>query len=209
MKEEIARLITDAAGNTIATLCDAASIPVGTFWNNKAVTLTATFIESIVLSGTTPSYLQHANLVSGSVKVTDEAGVTVYTEGTDYTVNYTNGTITRIPAGAITDGQTVVVWYRYNILARDLQFYGMGYDRIPDETLATGKITIVEGWAHLFTDQYDTSQQYSLNDALRVNDDGRLTTAGAGPIFGKVIQVPTASYPLLGYVQETVLHSTD
>lgn len=48
-----------------------------------------------------------------SVSVTNTAGSTTYTVTTDYTVDATNGTITRVASGAITAGQAIAATYTY------------------------------------------------------------------------------------------------
>lgn len=83
----------------------------------------------VPLLGTNPKIVQNVNLpveipqnlrfkpiVQGSVIVTvsnlGSALQTPYVEGTDYNVDYTNGTINRIATGSITDNQLVKVTYR-------------------------------------------------------------------------------------------------
>lgn len=53
-------------------------------------------------------------VVDGSVVVTDTTGTIIYTEGTDYTIDYTNGTITTLNTGTIGAAQNVVVDWVYN-----------------------------------------------------------------------------------------------
>jgi hypothetical protein len=180
-------------------------IPLGIFWFPKAQSLTRVSLETAVLSGTTPTNLKYANIVSNSVRVTDVAGTTVYVEGTDYTINYTNGTIARIGPGSIPDGATVIVRYRYNILASELARMPQRFERVPDATLGSGTITVAEGPAEIYTDQYDTSVGYSVNAALYANADGRITTTSGGPQIGKVIAPPTLGYALLGFALKPVI----
>lgn len=53
-------------------------------------------------------------VVDGSVVVTDTTGTIIYTEGTDYTIDYANGTITTLNTGTIAAAQNVVVDWVYN-----------------------------------------------------------------------------------------------
>lgn len=48
---------------------------------------------------------------AGTVVVTDNAGTTTYSEGTDYTVDYVTGEITALATGAILNGQNLLVDY--------------------------------------------------------------------------------------------------
>lgn len=47
------------------------------------------------------------------IVVTNTAGTTTYVEGTDYTIDMDSGRLYIVPTGAITDGQTVHVDYKY------------------------------------------------------------------------------------------------
>lgn len=53
-------------------------------------------------------------VVEGSVVVTDNTGTVIYTEGTDYTIDYTTGEITTIAGGAIASPENVLVDWVYN-----------------------------------------------------------------------------------------------
>jgi hypothetical protein len=73
-------------------------------------------VEDITLTGTGPHNLRYNNLpTAGSFVVTTntlgEVPEEAYAETTDYTINRTNGTISRVGGGTITDGQTVKVTY--------------------------------------------------------------------------------------------------
>jgi hypothetical protein len=67
--------------------------------------------EAVMLFGSTPHSLMHQGLVPGSVTVT--FGNTVFVINQDYTMDYPNGTITRVPAGNIPAGWTLWVDYGY------------------------------------------------------------------------------------------------
>lgn len=58
-------------------------------------------------------------VLEGSVVVTDTTGATIYTEGVDYTIDYSNGTITTLAAGAINDSNDVKVDWTYNTKVSD------------------------------------------------------------------------------------------
>lgn len=59
-----------------------------------------------------------AHIVSGTVSITD--GTTTFVEGTDYTVNYETGVVTRIPKHAIPLKKTVFCGYQWQIRCVDL-----------------------------------------------------------------------------------------
>lgn len=190
--------LKSVGGKVVVKTCKATEVPLGIFWRPKAVAITKTEKEEVILSGTDPSPLKHGNIESGSELVTDETETTVYVRDTDYSINYTNGLIARIATGGIPDGAKVIVTYRYNIPASEMAFQPQRFERVPDATLGSGKIVVITGHAIIYTDQFDTSQTYSLNDPLYVNDDGRLTSQNTGSlIVGKVLDIPTVGYPLI------------
>ncbi len=69
--------------------------------------------ESITLTGTTATSLAHANLMA-TVVVKSSDGLTTYTQGTHYTVDYPGGKITRTSTSTIPSGASVLVTYAYN-----------------------------------------------------------------------------------------------
>lgn len=177
----------------------AGEVPLGIFWHPKAVTITRVEKEIVTLSGTDPVPLSHANIVSGSVRVTNVEETTVYVENTDYVINYTNGTIARIGTGGISDGQRVTVTYRYNIPASEMVYQPQRFERIPDATLGSQMITVITGEAIIYTDQFETAAGYTVNASLYASNNGRITSVANGPVIGKVISPPTVGYPFLGF----------
>jgi hypothetical protein len=53
------------------------------------------------------------SLVNGSVEVTDDSGTTIYSEGTDYEVDYEAGKLKALTGGSISDGESLLVDYDY------------------------------------------------------------------------------------------------
>jgi hypothetical protein len=69
---------------------------------------------AVALNGTTPTSLPGLlgfGVAPGTVAVVDPSGSPTYTEGTDYSVDYPNGTVARIATGSIPDGATESVTY--------------------------------------------------------------------------------------------------
>jgi len=201
----IATLDEDAGGHPIVRVCTSNDLPLGTFWKSKSAKLIDTNVNEPIKFTANAMNLLKAYIVANSVKVTNVGGTVIYIEGVDYSINYINGIITRI---TIPLNATVWVTYRYEVPPSEVQFYGVGYDRIPDQTLGTGMVVVIEDWAQIFTKMFDTQAVYRLNDALRVNDLGLLTTALTySRVCAKVISVPSASDPWLGYEQRAILPS--
>lgn len=192
-------------------LCTGAS-PWGVAKYDKANSLYATVVgEYIQLNGTTATSLDHANLFdgggTGTVRVAAALTGAAYTEGagSDYTVNYTNGTVTRTAGSTITTGAYVYVTYQYELTASEQAREGYNfYLSTDDVTIQDSLITVITGDAKLFTSQYDPAVTYSINDVLYSgasgdNLSGYFTTKNtSGVTVGTVFQLPTADDPYLG-----------
>lgn len=182
------------------TICDSSN-PAGVLKWNKTTTKSAVSVrEAVVLNTTVASTLSHANI--SNVKVEDVAGVN-YVVVTDYTVNAVNGTITRNGSGGIGDGETVYVTYTYVKTSADIdsdELDGKNFSLNLDDTAGSGKIVLIQGLSTVYTDQYDTSVDYAVEDVLYCGNDGKFTNvdAGSGDAFGRVISVPTAADRFLG-----------
>jgi len=169
--------------------------------------------EYIQLVGVVATSLAHANIRSSAgallgVRVAAALTGVAYTEGGDYTMNYTNGTVVRLPApgGTIPDGGYVYVTYQYLLTAAELDADGHNFwNKDDDVTIQGSKVTVIapEG-ALIFTTQYDPHATYAVNDALTAGTtaevmEGLVTVGGAGAAVGRVVQVPTADDPWLAY----------
>lgn len=212
----VAFLTTNAAGTVIATTATLASggHPIGTFWKDRAPSFVRTTIESHTFTAAGIVTLQKGNVHAASmIKVTNAAGTVVYTQGVDYSVTLASGVVTNL-GGAIPALASVVVWYAYDVLAGQEHFdfvstqwtTGVNYDRQANDTLGSGEITVVEGDATLYTDQYDVNQTYTLNAALYADANSLWSTAiGVNQPCGFVVSVPTANDPFLGLKQVRVV----
>jgi hypothetical protein len=187
------------------------AIPFGmSKWNKDSHILAAKVDEAVILTALVASNLKKAGLFGSSpgvsVRSAPNMGGTAYTEGTDFSVNYTNGQVTRINGGAIASGQTVYVTYQYFLLEQDLDFQGRNfYNFLDDVTIHANKITVIQDWALVFTTMYDPARTYGMSDPLYVDGAakaGLLTnnSAGGRPRFGTAVvdQLPTAGDPFLG-----------
>lgn len=195
---------------TVATTAASGDIPIGTFWKDRSATYIRTVVETKTFNASGYLTLSHGSLLStGDIKVTSAAGV-VYDIDTDYAVTLANGVITRV-GGDIPALSTVVVWYKYQIQTAQVYWdnvstkytaVGSNYDRQPDDTLGSGKVTVVEGYAKIYTDQYDVTQTYTLNATLYADANSLWTTDdGYTTPCGRVIKVPVANDPFLGVQQ--------
>lgn len=173
-------------------------------WNKATSLVAAKVDEQVTLVGTTAVALRFPNISNVRVASQAQGGGTVYVNVTDYTLNLTNGTITRVGGGAIADGQTVFVTYTYQISSTDLiQAHGQNFWNSVDEvSYADNRVTVITDAEVLYSSQYDTTRTYTMGQALYSSSAGLITNdsnSGAAPPVGRVFQVPSASDPYLGF----------
>lgn len=120
---------TDALGKVHTTVNKKA-----TQVNNESKTFTG--------AGDTQS-LAHANVVPGSVVVTDSPATLTYDLGSDYSVDTVTGTITQNPAGNIGPTDTVLVDYKWTTTA-DGTTLDVDYDQTPEDLYE------LKNWDNLF-----------------------------------------------------------
>lgn len=176
-------------------------------WNHATTMLAAAVDEVVVLTGTTASNLKNANVSNVRVASAVKGGGTVYALTTDYTVNTTNGTVTRNGAGAIPSGASVYVTYTFQVSAQNLlQLQGTNFWNGLDEvSQADNRVTVITDAELIYTTQYDTTDTFTLTGATSnlyasTTLPGLFTTktAGSAKFVGRVFQVPTAADPFLG-----------
>ena len=199
----------------------ATMVPFGIAKWNKTNAFTGVIVdEEVTMSDEAPSNLSKPLVVEGSERVTNLAGTTTYVKNTDYTINYTNGQIAIVdegaqgasgysgysgPHGGITDGQVVKVSYTYQLSTLELQTVrGMNYVNSADDTMGSGYITVIQNYAVVYTDQFDTSVAYAPGASLYVaggDKAGLFTTdTSSGVKYGKVLKAPTPDDPFLGVI---------
>lgn len=196
-------------GTAIATPGTGASaeIPLGLFWGDKTSARTVVEVETIRFvdssgAATATKQLKGTSILTDSVRVTSIDGTTIYTEGSgaDYTVAG-NGVLTRTGSSTIPAGGRVIVLYRRDLLARELDQLGVDYNRGSDDTLglpAKQVCTVLQGHHKVPIDQFRPEVAYTPGAALFIGTDARLTTEDTGSRqYGIVIEGPTQSYPFL------------
>ena len=188
------------------------SAPFGWVKYNKNTALFGSIVgEYIQLNGVVATSLAHANLraavgSAAGVRVASALTGSAFTEGagSDYVVNYTNGTVVRTAGSTITDGAYVYVNYMYQLTAQELADQGHNFWNFEDDvTIQGGKVTVITGPCQIFTTAYDPSITYTVGATLTAGTTaevltGLVTVGGAGATVGTVLQVPTADDPFLG-----------
>lgn len=180
-------------------VCDNTAVPCGMFkWNKTTQIYGSIIAEAVTLTGTTASNLDHATVSNVKVHST-AAGGTVYNLTTDYTVNATNGTVTRAVTSTISSGQTVYVTYTYQKTTAEMDRDGKNFLLTNDDSQGSNKMTIVQGLSTVYTDQFETNRVYAVNDAVFCSGAGKLTNSAVSSYrIGRVMSVPTAADPYLG-----------
>lgn len=201
----------DTNGNVIVSL---GAAPYGWTKYNKNTSFYGVVVgEYIQLNGiVTATNLANANLLNSGVGGAGSLGTRVaaaltgaaYSEATDYTINYTNGTCIRQAGGVIPDGGYVYVNYQYALTAQELQDDGHNFWNFDDDvTIQGGKVTVITGDAIIYTTMFDTTVTYTVGATITAGVtadslDGFVTVGGAGATVGMCVQIPTPSDPYLG-----------
>ena len=187
--------------NGAATLAGSGDNPVGIFkWDKTSTVYAVSAREAVTVVALETAYsFAHANV--SSVIVENLAGGD-YTEGAgdDYVLNTTSGTITTTASGttSVTAGETVYVTYTYEMTAADKEQAGVNFFNSNDDTQGSNKITMLQGGWRVYTDQFETDQNYTMNAQLFVSANGKFTSQELTNHFGRVVSIPTASDPYLG-----------
>lgn len=181
--------------------------------NTEYATVTGEYIQ---LNAGVATNLKHANLLQPvvgppglGVRVGAALTGAAYTEGagSDYTVSYVNGTITRaVGTTTIPDGGYVYVNYSYPLTDADVDFEGRNFWNLTnDVNISDGKVAVATDATTIFTTQYDPHLTFTVNQLLYAGTtaqglEGMFTTTstGANAYVGRVFQIPTASDPWLG-----------
>ena len=187
--------------NGAATLAGSGDNPVGILkWDKTSTTYAVAAREAVTIVALETAYsFAHANV--SSVIVENLAGGD-YTEGAgdDYVLNTTNGTITTTASGTttVTAGETVYVTYTYEMTTADKEQAGVNFFNSNDDTQGSNKITMLQGGWRVYTDQFETDQNYTMNGQLYVSANGKFTSQALTYKFGRVVSLPTASDPFIG-----------
>jgi len=153
--------------------------------------------------------LDNAHVITSSYKVEDSAGNN-YTEGAaaDYTMNTTNGIVTRIDATTtIPDGGTIYVTYKWQktdaqIDAGDYPFGLIGGRNLRnslDDVPGSNRMTLIQAYALIYTTVFDSSLDYTLGEKIYSDANGMITNvAGGNPEIGSVHELPSTDDAFLG-----------
>lgn len=193
----LAKLVDNGDGPVVTPVTAVTDIPVGMLWTDKTwVYHNPVIAEAHVSTGNGLTVdLANANVLISSVKITLADGTTPCVYTTDYTFATStggynvNGVLTMTTGNLATAATAFLVSYRY----KDPNKAGI------DQTMASGKVALFEGYGEIGTLIYDTSVAYTLGGLIYFTATGIPTTASANSAvtFGKITKVPTAADPEL------------
>ncbi|MCP4703141.1 MAG: hypothetical protein GY865_00905 [candidate division Zixibacteria bacterium] len=159
----------------------------------KAVGSAEPTFEEVTLGDST-ILLAQAQLVPNSVAVASDSSLgIIYTENADYSIDYTNGKISRIGGGAIGNGNKTSLWYQYYTQYNENSDYSVGYQ--------SGSITRLAGSAiqigQMVQIDYQLLQSF-LNDEIIIEAVNQANAIVEGEIdieqtFGADLVLQTAA----------------
>ncbi len=149
--------------------------------------------------------LKHAGIVAGSVWVRNATAGADLTVVTGTPANATEIQLVAVQGQLVNTalaGATLQVRYKYNLSAIEQEMkYGARPVNMKSNS-ALGTITVIAGSGEIYTDQFDTSKDFSRAAKLYAGAKGVVTTdAAAGTEIpgARVLSVPTAADAFLGF----------
>lgn len=182
-----------------------AEVIIGFSDNNNLVIGVEIVTETVVVPASGVVTLKHANLVPASVwgyNATDAANLTEIPSGSpttaQFVVNSVQGVLT-LNVGLA--GKTLQVRYKYNLSAIEQQLKYGGRPVNMRSNSEIGTITVIRGFGEIYTDQYDTTVDFSAATALYATAGGLITTTATDNTVipgARVVSVPSAADSFLG-----------
>jgi hypothetical protein len=116
----------------------------------KAILQTRPDFQTIEFGSSDQITLMKKPIVKDTVVVAGDSSLgVIYTENIDYLFDYVNGTIARLPEGAIAPNQNLIIWYLpYRVYANDIDYrisYSKGeIARLNNSAIQSGQIVLVD-----------------------------------------------------------------
>lgn len=197
---------TNGLENAALTEGTGTEVLIGFSENNNLVPGVEIVTETIIVPAGGVVSLKHASIVDGTVwayDATNSNPLAPLASGSpttsQFVLNAIQGVLTlNVGLG----GVTLQVRYKYNMTATEqLMKYGGRPVNMRSNT-DVGTITVIRGFGNMFTDQYDTTVDFSTATTLYATASGIVTTtAGTNTAIpgARVISVPSAADPFLGF----------
>ena len=150
--------------------------------------------------------LNNANLKASSVTVTNEGASTTYTETTDYTIDYTDGTITALSTGAITNNQVLKVTYTYTEYRIEDANLGLAFVNANDMIEVSGSSGGTnDGWYRVLSTGFEGDRVTVKESVANEGPGSSITIARGGNVFVEEAltdELPGASATVYGYATQ-------
>jgi hypothetical protein len=97
--------------------------------------------ETISFSSSDTASLAHSELIPDTMVVAKDSSLgEIYVENLDYSIDYDNGRITRIPDSSISPESEVVIWYLYSRIYTKDADYHINYNKGQIKRIVSGEI---------------------------------------------------------------------
>lgn len=169
----------------------------GTWFIQNTLVMTA----NATLTGEVDTVQLYPNCVANSIKITGTSTFTAkdsadaVSAAGDYFLDNATGTLT-IKGAA---NEVVVIAYRRNLTVNEQQTLFGSHSINGNANSLLEQVTVWKGNGEIWTDQFDTSVDWSSATEAYTGANGLLTSANtSGCVAGRIIGKPTASNPFLG-----------
>lgn len=174
---------------------------VGFAYGTWFVPSTLVMTANATLTGEVDTVQLFPNCVAGSIKITGTSTFTAKTSAEavtaagDFFIDTATGTLTIKGA----ENEVVVIAYRRNLTVTEQQTMFGSHSINGNANSLFEQVTVWKGNGEIWTDQYDTSADWSSATEAYTGANGLLTSDNAsGCVAGRIIGKPTASNPFLG-----------
>ena len=169
----------------------------GTWFNPSTLVMTA----NATLTGEVDTVQLYPNCVANSINIkgtstfTAKDSASAVSAAGDYFLDITTGTLTIKGA----EDEVVVIAYRRNLTVAESQTLFGTHSINGNANGLLEQVTVWKGNGEIWTDQYDTSADWSEATEAYTGANGLLTSANTSKcVAGRIIGKPTANNPFLG-----------
>lgn len=189
-------------GVEVVGLSTTGSVQVAGFaYNNSLIPGTKVESETKVAPATGTLAIQVLpNVIAGTIRVYNENDAVAYTLGdpsttaTAYSINTTTGLITVGASGA---GKTFLITYRRNLTVAEQQtLYGDARFNLGASGVLNA-VAMIHGSGLVYTDQYDSSADWSSATQAYAGANGLLAPTGT-TVVGRIVSRPSAADKFIG-----------
>lgn len=196
---------TNGLENAALTEGTGSEVIIGFSENNNLVIGQEIVTETVVVPASGIVSLKNANVVDSTVwayNATDAAALAPIPSGNPTTSQFLLSAVQgQVTLNTGLAGKTVQFRYKYNMTAIQQEMKYGGRPVNMRSNTDVGTITVIRGFGEIYTDQYDTTVDFSAATALYATANGIITTTASGNTVipgARVVSVPSASDSFLG-----------